>query len=717
MQYARRSHDATPNAAGEASAARRQLAKRVFSVLLRMVTTGERGGPAAAEQADALYSGWLLDVPKLMDVAVLWGGANGDLVRRFMQQVFELQPRYAGDVAGAAAALVGNLADVHEALSGAAQRALLASDDALATGLADGVAYLRDATATLAAFADSFPPAAGLMLAGGDAALLGALAGLHDALVPQLAAVKRKGSLPPLGKQLVALRALLQRAAAALLAHAFLRESAPGGPNPNPAARAAASAWVALDAHSPAQRGEALLAAVVAASGGGKAAGAGLGSGPAGVGGSGEEGALLRALGERWRVTEALSAALTSGYVALEPVQEDYMYMLLGGRPRSAPAGASGSGAAAQTRTPAAAAQAQAAAQAAAIAQVQDVLPGYGAGFIAACLGACGGDPERAVHQLLEGTLPQELASLDPHMPAAPPANPADCGGKGKARGGAASVGRGGELSWRDVDGATAGAPFSAPASAEPRLTSAAQPPRPVPRGVSRMLRTAGADRAAIQRFAEQAQWSDGEDEYNDEYDDSFDDLQGGAADGVADAEGDDDAATPASQRTAGPSNSSRGPSPSSSRGPSPMWAGGGARGGASREGGRGHGRDTRLWVADGKVYNYRREGATEVAAASAADASARARAAAAAAAQAIHGLGPGGNVPLAAPPGGSRGAPGRGGGGGGDEGPGGSGGGGRNRGGDRAGGDYAYKDKHKSAVANHHRKDRALRKAGGALG
>ena len=51
-------------------------------------------------------------------------------------QVFELQPRYAGDVAGAAAALVGNLADVHEALSGAARRALKAPDAALATGLA-----------------------------------------------------------------------------------------------------------------------------------------------------------------------------------------------------------------------------------------------------------------------------------------------------------------------------------------------------------------------------------------------------------------------------------------------------------------------------------------------------------------------------------------------------------------------------------------------------
>ena len=44
-------------------------------------------------------------------------------------------------------------------------------------------------------------------------------------------------------------------------------------------------------------------------------------------------------------------------------------------------------------------------------------------------------------------------------------------------------------------------------------------------------------------------------------------------------------------------------------------------------------------------MYNYRKEGATEVAAASAADASERARAAAAAAAQAIHGLGPGASV------------------------------------------------------------------------
>ncbi len=51
------------------------------------VTPGEPHGPTLAEQAAVLYDGWLLDVPKLMDVAVLYGAANSALVRRFMRQV------------------------------------------------------------------------------------------------------------------------------------------------------------------------------------------------------------------------------------------------------------------------------------------------------------------------------------------------------------------------------------------------------------------------------------------------------------------------------------------------------------------------------------------------------------------------------------------------------------------------------------------------------
>ena len=66
------------------------------------------------------------------------------------------------------------------------------------------MAYLRDAGATLAAFADAFPPAAALVLAGGDGAMLGALAGLHDALAPQLLSLAHKAALPEPGAQVPA---------------------------------------------------------------------------------------------------------------------------------------------------------------------------------------------------------------------------------------------------------------------------------------------------------------------------------------------------------------------------------------------------------------------------------------------------------------------------------------------------------------------------------
>ena len=66
---------------------------------------------------------------------------------------------------------------------------------------ADGVAYMRDAGAALAALADAFPPAAALLLLGGDGAMLGALARLHDALVPQLLSLARRGALPEPGTQ------------------------------------------------------------------------------------------------------------------------------------------------------------------------------------------------------------------------------------------------------------------------------------------------------------------------------------------------------------------------------------------------------------------------------------------------------------------------------------------------------------------------------------
>ena len=60
-------------------------AEHVLSASCRV--TVEDGGPGAKQQATMLYDLWLLDVPKLMDLAVLYGQDNATLLLQFMQQV------------------------------------------------------------------------------------------------------------------------------------------------------------------------------------------------------------------------------------------------------------------------------------------------------------------------------------------------------------------------------------------------------------------------------------------------------------------------------------------------------------------------------------------------------------------------------------------------------------------------------------------------------
>jgi hypothetical protein len=128
-----------------------------------------------------------------------------------------------------------------------------------------------------------------------------------------------------------------------------------------------------------------------------------------------------------------------------------------------------------------------------------------------------------------------------------------------------------------------------------------------------------------------------------------------------------------------------------------------------------------KLYVLDGRVYNYKKDGAAEVSDMAEAG---RALEAAQVAAEAIYGLGAGGNKGLQrAEAEGARegqgegegeGEEGEGEGGGWDGG--GRGGRGRGRGGGGRGRgppNFARKEQNKAAVGNHHRKDRAMRKMG----
>ncbi|GBF96800.1 hypothetical protein Rsub_09656 [Raphidocelis subcapitata] len=823
LRFKRRGFDGDADGvAGAPSRALAEVSRRVFMVFLRMVSDEPGpGAPPPARRAAEIYDRWLLDFPKMLDLAAIYGPSNPALAARLVARAFEMQPRYWGDAAAAAEPLAGNLRELRASCGGLAAKALAGGGAELCQEVAERTRYFLDALLTLLAFLDACPAAAALLLLPGRGELLATLAALHDGLAPALERLSRQPGAAAKGAPPAAAAARLRRAAAALagalLEGCYCGAGAAAALGAAAAAGAGGAAEAAAAAADPDARGQDLMAALMLAAHSGDAPGDGDGDGGAAAAG---HGGLLPAANAARRLDLAVSEALRARRLALDDAQFDYLLALLGsdrsrldgGRPAPAAAGQGGGASAAGgggeggsgSGGPGAARVAEL------VTQVREVLPDYGAGFVTACLYHCGWDAERVLHTLLEGAPPPAVAALGlaPSLAAwSPPGGGSGGGGGGggaSGSGGAGSSGRagaaaaaeggaaaaaGGTLSWaalaheaRAADAAAAAAAASAIASvpvpaAAPRARAAAE------RRTARVLGArSDALRSATKSLADQYQWEEEFDPYDDEYDDALDELINLKNDGVCDAEGEETDAEAAARRAraGGGGGGAAGPSAAGGRGGGGPGPGPGRGPAAGRGRGRGAPKSERLWVLDGKIYNYKKAGAQEVAGREGAE---KALEAAEAAAHQIHGLGPGGNVPLAAAPqwrqqqeqeqqqrrgggeggvggqeagpsgagggqrqqqpqqqqygGGGRGGGGRGGDGGGRGGGGGraggrEGGGGRGggrdggggRGGGRGGGEgegegggdarrHAYKEAHKSAIANHHRKDRALRKQG----
>ncbi|GMH32611.1 hypothetical protein BSKO_00445 [Bryopsis sp. KO-2023] len=697
LRFRRRAYEEDPND-NQLSRAASQMFQRVFLVLLRLVTIEEGpGAPDRTSQAALLYENWILDIPKLLDVCVLFGSENRELVSQFLGNVFAWQPKYLEDLAGVISTLVDNLRQIESSCHDTIPETRLGEGSAMA-GWPDALIYIQDVCVNLALMLELFPPSGPFLMRGGGG-LLGGLAQIHDYLLPELASAvgefmqdRSDSAEMDTAKQIMGKAhvtfVVIQRLSFLMLKQAYLNEDLDKGTQSAQVAEA---------------RGEAFMTAVLSVSQ---------------LEEKNQKNTLLHQINDKYDLGSLLYDMVEKEIVSIDDTQYQYLCMLMGyvkKPPRlrnvtSAPQ----SGPGPSPSLPDADNHALLLSK---IAAIKEVLPDYGDGYLAACLKEFNMDPAQVMQHLLDGSLPQSLVELDAHLPLSLPgeAGPSSSAQRddppGPSRPNPTPAASSSTLPSTSFLPDDLGPGWFVEDVAEPspstNVRSWAQvsvgPSKPqMNRRTARVLGSLGTEaRSLVLQQANSLL------EYEDEYDDSFDDLVNVAADGLADAEGDGLPGAPENGFRGGYESFDNRPlvggNKTHSRG------GGRSRGGG---GGGSKGPGKKLWLLNGKIYNYRKEGARQVTDQQEAERIIRTDA------EEIHGLGAGGNKPLEPPPNPNHQQPpgqANGGGWGERHGDGGRHG---NRGRGRAPGrgtgrGYGRKERNKASSANHNRKERAMRKMG----
>ena len=248
------------------------------------------------------------------------------------------------------------------------------------------------------------------------------------------------------------------------------------------------------------------------------------------------------------------------------------------------------------------------------ISQIRDLFPGYGKGFLAACLDVYDQHPEEVIQRILEGTLHEDLKCLDTSLETVPIGKPTTVGRNDKGKG-------------KLVD--------SSPVSSNTEAVSGKQQTGGLlmssSASVGKFVRKSRADAPDLSVLDKKDEENTSKTaamvsqyEYDDEYDDSFDDLGLSVADsGVEETEilGGEMGAKMGKSWATETGNSAQ-------NAPNSKW---GSR------------KKPQYYVKDGKNYSYKVAGAIAVANSDEASLVTQAQS------ELIHGLGRGGNVPLGA--------------------------------------------------------------------
>ncbi|ELK31510.1 Activating signal cointegrator 1 complex subunit 2 [Myotis davidii] len=158
--------------APEVADMQKRLHRSVFLTFLRMSTHKESKDHFISPSAfgEILYNNFLFDIPKILDLCVLFGKGNSPLLKKMIGNIFNQQPSYYNDLDESMPTILQVFSNIlqHSGLQrdGASstpqkleERGRLTPSDMPLPELKDIVLYLCDTCTTLWAFLDIFPSA------------------------------------------------------------------------------------------------------------------------------------------------------------------------------------------------------------------------------------------------------------------------------------------------------------------------------------------------------------------------------------------------------------------------------------------------------------------------------------------------------------------------------------------------------------------------------
>lgn len=151
----------------------RNIHRSMFMVFLRMATHKESKEHFITPMvfAEIIYNNYLFDIPKILDLCVLYGKGNSQLLHKMIENIFTQQPSYYGDLNETIPSIIQvydiilQKCGIQSEDTGADQPLKLSANRCLTAmtmpeeELADLVSYMCDTCTTIHSFLDIFPEA------------------------------------------------------------------------------------------------------------------------------------------------------------------------------------------------------------------------------------------------------------------------------------------------------------------------------------------------------------------------------------------------------------------------------------------------------------------------------------------------------------------------------------------------------------------------------